>query len=381
LPNTRHFHLASVGSTLSEAWSMVGQGEAVPFWLTADEQTQGRGRMDRHWVSKPGNLYSTYVTPPPADLQLLPFAVSLAVYQAIAKGLPDDRRAAISLKWPNDVLIDGAKTSGILIEQKTQLGQAPLIAIGIGINVEHAPDIPGRAVTHLAEQGAIATPGEVFLMSARNPFWNARAIAAYAPGHHPGLDPARNRDRVADISADGRGNPARNLRPSGNGRCVDGTAGVRRHARHPHRRYRHQAPISRQSRAPGRKQRAIMSKAPSFTFMPLGGVGEIGMNLALYGYGSGKGRRFIMVDCGVSFAGPDLPGIDLITPDISYIEKRRDKLDGIIITHAHEDHIGALLTLWPHLQAPVYISRFAEALLEAKNPSDQVAQGDPLQTL
>jgi ribonuclease J len=115
-----------------------------------------------------------------------------------------------------------------------------------------------------------------------------------------------------------------------------------------------------------------MSKAPSFTFMPLGGVGEIGMNLALYGYGSGKSRRFIMVDCGVSFAGPDLPGIDLITPNISYIEKRRDKLDGIIITHGHEDHIGALLTLWPHLQAPVYISRFAEALLEAKNPSDQV---------
>ncbi len=115
-----------------------------------------------------------------------------------------------------------------------------------------------------------------------------------------------------------------------------------------------------------------MSKAPSFTFMPLGGVGEIGMNLALYGYGSGRGRRFIMVDCGVSFAGPDLPGIDLITPDISYIEKRRDKLDGIIITHGHEDHIGALLTLWPHLQAPVYISGFAQALLEAKNPSDQV---------
>ncbi len=115
-----------------------------------------------------------------------------------------------------------------------------------------------------------------------------------------------------------------------------------------------------------------MSKAPTFTFMPLGGVGEIGMNLALYGYGSGKGRRFIMIDCGVSFAGPDLPGIDLITPDISYIEKRRDKLDGIVITHAHEDHIGALLTLWPHLQAPVYISAFAQALLEAKNPSDQV---------
>lgn len=117
-----------------------------------------------------------------------------------------------------------------------------------------------------------------------------------------------------------------------------------------------------------------MGKAPSLTFMPLGGVGEIGMNLALYGYGAGKDRRFIMVDCGVSFAGPDLPGIDLITPDISYIVQRRDKLDGIIITHAHEDHIGALLTLWPQLQAPVYVSAFAQALLEAKNPHDDVVR-------
>ena len=120
-----------------------------------------------------------------------------------------------------------------------------------------------------------------------------------------------------------------------------------------------------------------MSKASSFTFMPLGGVGEIGMNLALYGYGSGRGRRYLMVDCGVSFAGPDFPGIDLITPDTGYIEKRRDKLDGIVITHAHEDHIGALLTLWPLLQAPVYISGFARALLEAKNPSERLLKDIP----
>lgn len=113
-----------------------------------------------------------------------------------------------------------------------------------------------------------------------------------------------------------------------------------------------------------------MSKSPTFTFMPLGGVGEIGMNLALYGYGAGRNRRFIMVDCGVSFAGPDLPGIDIITADISYIVERRDRLDAIIITHAHEDHIGALLTLWPQLKVPVYLSGFAQALLEAKNPSD-----------
>lgn len=141
---------------------MVGQGEAVPFWLTADEQTQGRGRMDRQWVSAPGNLYSTYVTPPPDALQLLPFAVSLAVYHAMAKHLPPERQSEVGLKWPNDVLIDGAKTSGILIEQKTLPGHPPLIAIGIGLNIEHAPEIEGRAVTYLVEQGASATPGDVF---------------------------------------------------------------------------------------------------------------------------------------------------------------------------------------------------------------------------
>ncbi len=122
-----------------------------------------------------------------------------------------------------------------------------------------------------------------------------------------------------------------------------------------------------------------MSNGSTFTFMPLGGVGEIGMNLAVYGYGSGRDRRFIIVDCGVSFAGPDLPGIDLITPDIRYIEERRDQLDAIIITHAHEDHIGALLTLWPHLQAPVFISAFAQALLEAKNPSDELIDVIPFE--
>ncbi|MEM1284203.1 MAG: ribonuclease J [Pseudomonadota bacterium] len=122
-----------------------------------------------------------------------------------------------------------------------------------------------------------------------------------------------------------------------------------------------------------------MAQSPSLTFMPLGGVREIGMNLALYGYGSGRNRRYLMVDCGVSFAGPDLPGIDIITPDISYIAERRDKLDGILITHAHEDHIGALLTLWPQLQAPVYMTAFAQNLLEAKNPSDDVLNVMPIE--
>ena len=101
-------------------------------------------------------------------------------------------------------------------------------------------------------------------------------------------------------------------------------------------------------------------------FLPLGGVGEIGMNFALYGYGKGENRRWIVVDCGVTFPGDDLPGADLVLPDISYIVERRDKLDGIVITHAHEDHYGALLSLWPMINVPVHCTPFTAAMLEAK---------------
>ena len=100
-------------------------------------------------------------------------------------------------------------------------------------------------------------------------------------------------------------------------------------------------------------------------FLPLGGVGEIGMNAALYGFGPEKGRKWIMVDCGMGFAGEEqMPGVDLMFPDLSFIEERRKDLLGIFITHAHEDHIGAISELWPRLKAPVYATRFAKNLLE-----------------
>lgn len=109
-----------------------------------------------------------------------------------------------------------------------------------------------------------------------------------------------------------------------------------------------------------------MAKNDELVFLPLGGVGEIGMNLALYGYGPPSNRQWIMVDCGVTFAGPDLPGVDLVLPDISFIKKQKKNLKGIIITHAHEDHYGALNDLWPGLNVPVYASRFTAGMLEAK---------------
>src|SRR5690606_39271877 len=114
------------------------------------------------------------------------------------------------------------------------------------------------------------------------------------------------------------------------------------------------------------RNKDIMAKQEELVFLPLGGVGEIGMNLALYGFGPPGKRQWIMVDCGVTFAGPELPGVDLILPDIRFLAAERNNLKGIIITHAHEDHYGALNDLWPGLNVPVYASPFTAGMLEAK---------------
>ena len=94
-------------------------------------------------------------------------------------------------------------------------------------------------------------------------------------------------------------------------------------------------------------------------YLPLGGAGEIGMNCYVYGYGPADKERFIIVDLGVAFPDMDsTPGVDLIMADIDWVEKRAERIDGIFITHAHEDHIGALAHLWPRLKAPVYARKF-----------------------
>lgn len=115
-----------------------------------------------------------------------------------------------------------------------------------------------------------------------------------------------------------------------------------------------------------------------FVFLPLGGLGEIGMNAALYGFGPKARRKWILVDLGVAFAGPELPGIELILPDVAFAQSIRKDLLGLIITHAHEDHIGAIAHLWPRLGCPVYATRFAGSLLEARRLSEPGAPDVPL---
>jgi len=101
-------------------------------------------------------------------------------------------------------------------------------------------------------------------------------------------------------------------------------------------------------------------------FLPLGGTGEIGMNLNLYGYGEGNNIEWFMVDCGVTFSQVGLPGIDLQMPDPTFIASQKDKLMGIILTHAHEDHIGAMPFIWPYFKCPIYTTEFTAALLKEK---------------
>ena len=123
-----------------------------------------------------------------------------------------------------------------------------------------------------------------------------------------------------------------------------------------------------------------MAVRPSdeLVFAPLGGVGEIGMNLAIYGFGEEHRRQWIAVDLGVAFADDALPGVDLILPDISYLVEQRRNILGLVLTHAHEDHFGAVLDLWPQLKVPIYATPFTAALLQAKRESEPGAPDIPV---
>ena len=112
---------------------------------------------------------------------------------------------------------------------------------------------------------------------------------------------------------------------------------------------------------------ADRASADEIVFLPLGGIGEIGMNCYLYGLGPEARRQWLMVDLGITFPEGEFdPGVDVILPDVRFIAQERKALAGIVLTHAHEDHFGAVIELWPRLRVPVYATPFTAALLRAK---------------
>ena len=107
-------------------------------------------------------------------------------------------------------------------------------------------------------------------------------------------------------------------------------------------------------------------KTGELVFLALGGAGEIGMNLNLYGLGPAGKETWVMVDLGITFGGVQVPGVDVILPDPGFIVEHRDRLAGLVLTHAHEDHLGAVPYLWQRLQCPVYATPFTISILKRK---------------
>ncbi len=121
-----------------------------------------------------------------------------------------------------------------------------------------------------------------------------------------------------------------------------------------------------------------MTKKEEFIFCPLGGSGEIGMNMNLFAYGNKENRKWIIVDIGVTFADDTIPGIDLIYPDPGFIVDKKNDLLGLVLTHAHEDHIGAIAHIWPKLNCNIYATPFTSVLIKEKFKEKKIDLGNKL---
>ena len=153
--------LDETDSTNAEARRRAEAGEVGPLWITARRQSAGRGRRGRKWESESGNLASTLLLltrKSPAEAAQLTFAASLAVADLLDRYVPP---ALVTIKWPNDVLLDGRKTSGILIESGPAPSGGLWLAVGIGVNLSQTPGDTERPATCIAEhlgQGVAAAP-------------------------------------------------------------------------------------------------------------------------------------------------------------------------------------------------------------------------------
>lgn len=153
----------TLGSTNDEAASAARAGDPGGLWVVARSQTGGRGRGGRHWVSPPGNLYASLLLRepcPPALAPQLGFVAGVALHAAVSR-VSATAPARLALKWPNDLLLDGAKVAGILVEGSSGGGQG-YVVIGIGVNIASHPSDTPYPATDLAAAGLETTPEALF---------------------------------------------------------------------------------------------------------------------------------------------------------------------------------------------------------------------------
>lgn len=161
--SARSIHFEAIDSTNAEAHRLAREGELGPLWIIANLQSQGRGRLGRHWVSEPGNLYATFVFTLAGSALVasqIGFVAALAVRDTALALLPRGAGPTM-IKWPNDVQVAGAKFAGILPETVAQSADGRLtMALGMGLNIAQAPEGTPYPVTSLMRHGATVTPRE-----------------------------------------------------------------------------------------------------------------------------------------------------------------------------------------------------------------------------
>jgi len=172
-----------IGSTNARALELAANGETGPLWVVTDDQFSGRGRRGRQWHGPKGNLAASLLITPRTDLgtaATLGFAASIALSDALGRLAPEmglslgldgmdangPGRTRLELKWPNDVLLSGAKIAGILLESASLRGGAPAVVIGIGVNVVAAPDDVGYPATSLRAVGFEGSAADVLAVLA-----------------------------------------------------------------------------------------------------------------------------------------------------------------------------------------------------------------------
>lgn len=169
----------SVGSTNALALARFAGGDPGPLWIVAERQTEGRGRRGRIWASEPGNLYASHLSLAPAVgiMGLMPLAAALALAEALESvGVATGR---IALKWPNDVLVDGCKIGGILLEAETRGGVTAVVA-GFGVNCRWHPDDVVYKVANLTSLGVPVGPQDLF--AALGTAWTGTLARLVEPG-------------------------------------------------------------------------------------------------------------------------------------------------------------------------------------------------------